>query len=144
MKRAIKFFADRCEMGSFARWTALWIALLAMAFQALLYAEHVSASAARNVAVAGPDDKLGFLEICTGDGVVILSNGELAPGSALGSTCLICASASVVGFDQPAPVALADCAFGLVARLDIARASEAPVGAARAGSAAIRAPPLRA
>ncbi|MCB1350365.1 MAG: hypothetical protein KDK11_17665, partial [Maritimibacter sp.] len=50
-----------------------WLALVAMALQFAFFADHIGANAVAGVGAAGPGERMGFLEICTGDGIVLLS-----------------------------------------------------------------------
>lgn len=121
----------------------LWargLALVAMALQFAFFADHIGANAVAGLGAAGPGDRMGFLEICTGAGVVRVS----PDGTPLASTdgCVICSNAAILAFAEPfhwvAPV------FDVVA---IARLAHVPVlqDAASArfpGAQPIRAPPV--
>jgi hypothetical protein len=116
-----------------------WVALVAMALQFAFFADHIGANAVAGVGAAGAGDRMGFLEICTGDGIVLLSADGTPVAAADG--CVICASAAVLAFVTPfawtAPV------FDVV---EIARLPHVPVlGAETAarfpGAKPIRAPP---
>ncbi|MCW2307929.1 DUF2946 family protein [Rhodobium gokarnense] len=75
-----------------------WLALWAMLLQAAFAAEHASAMAVA-AAIGGPDGtSLGFLQICTADGIVTIgADGKPIPRSNDGTSCLLCGIAAVGG-----------------------------------------------
>lgn len=138
--RARKTFATCLRALSVAR----ALAVVAMLLQAILYAEHLGASAVAGTAPAGA--RLGFLQICTGEGVVWMPVGdgvdaERVPQTSTHSTCPICTSPGVCGFDVPLASAVA--AIRPVVFTPAARHTEqrAPVILWLAGLGQIRAPP---
>ncbi len=116
-----------------------WVALVAMALQFAFFADHIGANAVAGVGAAEPGDRMGFLEICTGDGIVLLSpDGTPVAGP---DGCMICTSAAILAF--VAPFAWVAPVFDVV---EIARLPHIPVlGAETAarfpGAQPIRAPP---
>jgi len=116
-----------------------WVALVAMALQFAFFADHIGANAVAGMGAAGPGDRMGFLEICTGDRIVLMSPDGTPIAARDG--CVICASAAVLAFVTP--FAWTAPAFDVV---EIARLPVVPVlGAATAarfpGAKPIRAPP---
>ncbi|MEZ5684657.1 MAG: DUF2946 family protein [Paracoccaceae bacterium] len=88
------------------------LALLAMLLQVALFTDHIGASAVAGVQgpqLAGAQHS-GLLQICTGEGVVLLGpDGSRAPtqgnGGHGGGSCPVCSSSSMCSFDAPAAVA---------------------------------------
>lgn len=117
-----------------------WLALVAMALQFAFFADHIGANAVAGVGAAGPGERMGFLEICTGDGIVLLS----ADGTPVAADdgCPICTNAAILAF--AAPFAWTAPVFDVV---EVARLPHVPVLTAAAdarfpGARPIRAPPL--
>lgn len=85
------------------------LAMVAMLLQVAFYAEHLGATAAYELGGAPIGAKLGFLEICTGEGVKLLdpATGQVVgqsgstPAPHSNSDCAVCSSASVCSFDAP-------------------------------------------
>jgi len=116
-----------------------WLALVAMALQFAFFADHIGANAVAGLGAAKPGDRMGFLEICTGEGIVLIAPDGAPVVSH--ETCVICTNASILAFAEPfdwvAPV------FEVV---EIARLPHVPVLCAAAdarfpGAKPIRAPP---
>ena len=83
-------------------------ALFAMCLQVLFYADHIGAAAAAEIGNPPAGARLGLLQICTGDGIVLMTpdgrelpNAPAQPSHDSGQ-CSVCTSASVCGFDAPA------------------------------------------
>jgi len=119
---------------------AAWAALFAMALQFAFLADHIGASAVAGVGAAKPGDRMGVLEICSGDGIVLVSP-DGTPAAATDG-CLICSNAAILAFVTPfawdAPV------FDVI---EVARLPQVPVLRAEAaarfpGAKPIRAPPV--
>jgi len=94
---------------------ALWVhvfALFAMCVQVLFYADHIGAAAAAEIGHAPAGARLGLLQICTGEGIVLMTpDGRTVPNAPAqpghdGGQCSVCSSASVCGFDAPAAMAM--------------------------------------
>ena len=94
---------------------ALWVhvfALFAMCVQVLFYADHIGAAAAAEIGNPPAGARLGLLQICTGEGVVLMTpDGRTVPNAPAqpsheSSQCSVCTSASVCGFDAPAAMAM--------------------------------------
>lgn len=81
------------------------VAIFALLIQTLTAAAHISATAIRSSGTFAPDATLGFLEICTGNGIIRLVPGSHDHGSGHGSTCPVCVSVCALGFDQPTAIA---------------------------------------
>lgn len=137
--------AMRYLSGSFAR----WVAVLAMVFQVAFFADHLGATAVYAMGKVPVGERMGFLELCTGEGIVWLDplTGQTsaqgsAPVSQTPSDCAVCSSASVCGFDAPASAASPILQTALVPAPFVAvpDASEVVSPIARPGQ--IRAPPL--
>lgn len=82
---------------------ALLAVALALVLQLVMTAEHLGAEAGR-LADPSATTRTGFLQICTGEGIVTMpvpAAGTGAPGSASHSGCVICANACVANFDLP-------------------------------------------
>ncbi len=122
-----------------ARRVSGWVALVAMALQFLFFADHIGANAVAGVGAATPGDRMGFLEICTGDGIVLMSPDGTPIAAPDG--CVICTNAAILAF--VAPFAWEAPVFD---RVELARLPQVPVlGSATAarfpGAQPIRAPP---
>ncbi len=124
--------------GLFAR----WLALVAMAVQFAFFADHIGANAVAGIGAANPGERMGFLEICTGDGIVHLSPDGTPVAAPDG--CVICTNASILAF--AAPFDWAPPVFDVVeiARLPHVRVLQAPAAARFPGAKPIRAPPVSA
>lgn len=137
--RARRAFSNRFRALSFAR----ALALVAMLLQAVLYAEHAGASAVAAAGHAPEGTRGGFLQICTGEGIILMPVGGAEPASQTGahSSCPICTSPGACGFDMPQ--ASAAVAFQPAVYAPVARRAEvpAPVSLRLVGLGQIRAPP---
>lgn len=128
---------------SLRRWLAVTLlALFAMAMQVTASAEHLGASAAR--ALSGAEGaRLGFLQICTGEGIVEIP-GPAGPDDHHASvTCVVCsfAAGSQTGDGWAvAPALPASSPPDTV--LAALSAPAAPRAGAATGVPAIRAPPV--
>jgi len=88
------------------------LAVLAMVMQVLVATAHLGAEAARASGVSEPDVRLGFLEICTGQGIIIIGPSGSTQSGGSTASCAVCASACAYGFDQPVEAAeVSDAAF---------------------------------
>ena len=129
--------------------------MLAMLVQVLFFAEHLGASAVHGLGQLAPGARLGFLQICTGEGIALLDPasgqivagqivaqpGQAPPAAPAHGDCAVCANAGVCAFATPDAVAAPFPVFLLQAALD---AVQTPVFGfipplARPGQ--IRAPP---
>lgn len=123
-------------MGAFAQ----AFALFAMLVQFTFYADHIGANAVSGIGTAGPGERLGFLEICTGDGIGYV-NADGTPVAGGHNDCPICTNASILAFGEP--VALDTPVFDFVpvetvrVTLDAASLAQARFP----GAKPIRAPP---
>jgi hypothetical protein len=116
------------------------VALLSMMVQVVFYADHIGASAARSAGLADPDARLGILEICTGEGVQLITlDGQPVQGH---TDCPICENASVLAFGEPEPLAEPVFPFVAVATVLELPQAEAPAEARFPGAKPIRAPPF--
>lgn len=124
-------------LGAFAQ----AFALFAMLVQFVFYADHIGANAVAGIGAAGPGERLGFLEICTGDGIQRL-NPDGTPVAEGYVACPICTNASILAFGEP--VALDTPVFDFVpveavwVSLDVASLAQARFP----GAKPIRAPPV--
>ena len=119
---------------------ARWLALVAMALQFAFFADHIGANAVAGLGAAKPGDRMGFLEICTGAGIVLMTPDGTPIASPEG--CVVCTNASILAF--AAPFAWEAPVFDVV---EVARLAHVPVLAAEAsarfpGAKPIRAPPV--
>lgn len=115
------------------------LALLAMVVQFAFYADHIGAVAAKAFGGSTPGARLGFMEICTGNGIEVIALGEgpVDPAHA----CPICENASVMAFGEPPAMELP--AFALVPFVlawNLPRATHT-AGLRFPGNHPIRAPP---
>lgn len=121
-----------------------WLALFAMVLQALFAAEHVSAMAVSS-AIGGPTgDPLGFLQICTANGVANLDDEDDGPQTPRGNgePCVLCGSAAVSSAVQATMPAIVDAPLAPIAH-SLSLPAEAPLlqrVACRAGTT--RGPPV--
>jgi hypothetical protein len=116
------------------------VALFAMFVQVLFYADHIGAVAAKSTGDAALDARLGFLEICTGNGIEVigLDGKPVAPEH----DCPICENASVLAFGEPVALPIPDFPFvAFVAGWVLPRASHA-ADMRFPGNRQIRAPPV--
>lgn len=117
-----------------------WIALFSMVLQLAFFADHIGANAVAGVGAAAPGDRMGFLEICTGDGMVVISPDGTPVATP--ESCPICTSAAILAFAEPfaweAPVFDATA----VARLPHVAALGPRATARFPGTKPIRAPPV--
>ncbi|MCB1337271.1 MAG: hypothetical protein KDK10_07400 [Maritimibacter sp.] len=118
---------------------ARWMALVAMALQFAFYADHIGADAVAGVGAAEPGARLGFLEICTGDGVVLV--GPDGAPVAAPNDCPICQNASILAFATPFAWEAPVFAVVEVARLPRVATVAAPAEAQFPGTKPIRGPP---
>lgn len=126
-----------------------FVGLLAMLLQVLLAAEHASAMAVA-VAKGGPDGRpMGFLDICTAQGLLRLPvpagiGGKAAPpvSHSGGAACAVCATAAATG---NADVPIAAPAAIIPTQLQVALVVSAAFGPVLAAgldrSHPVRAPP---
>lgn len=128
---------------------ARWVAVLAMLIQVVFFAEHLGATAVHAIGKVPVGERMGFLELCTGEGIVWLDplTGQTsAPGGAPAnhgsSDCAVCSSASVCSFDAPASAASPVLELALVPApfVVVPAATDFVSPIARPGQ--IRAPPL--
>ncbi|MGD9919513.1 MAG: DUF2946 family protein [Paenirhodobacter sp.] len=142
----------RSPAGNQARQKAAQIfAVFAMLLQVAFFADHLGASLAAEVGRAAPGARLGLLQICTGEGVAwITPDGQrvaepgATPGPAqghAGTSCPVCASASVCSFAAPQAAQLPVFVADLVAQPALVLHDRAPHAARRARVTQIRAPP---
>ncbi len=122
----------------------LWLGLLAMAMQLLFAAEHASALAVSAARGGGDGTPLGFLQICTAEGLVDIAPGSGQPspdGSRNAASCVVCGTSCVTGA-MAAPTA-ADILPIAVTAIDIAGGPAADLvrATARPGERHARAPP---
>lgn len=121
--------------GLFAR----TIVILAMLVQIVFFAEHTGAVVAQMLGAKTPETRLGFLELCTGNGIFTAVRGD---SEAPGGDCPICANASVMAFSEPE--ALQSPVFAAIALGEIGTPGQ-PVSLTSAlfpGVKPIRAPPV--
>ena len=125
--------------GRLARWFPRWFALVAMALQFAFFADHIGANAVAGLGAAKPGDRMGFLEICTGEGIVRLS----PDGTPITDhdTCVICANAAILAFAEPFDVAPPVFDLVEIARLPHVPVLEDTTEARFPGAKPIRAPP---
>lgn len=124
-------------------------AVFAMVLQVLFTADHLGATLAAESGRAAPGERLGLLEICTGEGIVLMTpDGRVVSTGASGSgghsgaqTCPVCASASVCHFAAPDGAAVPILQAALIAPLDVSPMVVAIHVPARPNVTPIRAPP---
>ncbi|KQB11449.1 hypothetical protein H9N28_04655 [Rhodobacter capsulatus] len=126
--------------GVFAR----WLAVLAVALQSLLFAEHLSAAALQDLAGLPPGARAGFLQLCTGEGVALYdpASGRVVQMAEGHAPCAICASAAVCAFAMPAQPDLPPPQLHLLTALDPAALIPFAFIAPVPRSGLIRAPPV--
>lgn len=121
------------------------LALVAMLLQVVFLAEHLGASAAHDPGRAGAAERLGFLQICTGEGVALFdpASGRVVPGpgGADHGGCAICASASICSFATPGAAVTAAPQPLLLAAVEPVAVLPLGVIAPLSRSGLIRAPP---
>jgi len=127
--------------------SARGLALLAMLLQLGLTADHLGATLLRELGRAGPDERLGLMQICTGEGVILVTaDGRPAPAPTSGhdtaTQCAVCVSASVCSFDTPSASAMPAFAANLVAPPVLSLREVASPVLRRAQAHGIRAPPV--
>ena len=127
----------RTLLGAFAQALALFAMLVQFAF----YADHIGASAVAGVGAAGPGERLGFLEICTGDGVQLISR-DGTPMPAGHGDCPICENASILAFGEPAALVAPAFDFVPVEEIRMVVVAAAVVEVRFPGAQPIRAPPV--
>jgi hypothetical protein len=123
-------------LGAFAQAFALFAMLVQFAF----YADHIGANAVAGIGAAGPGDRFGFLEICTGDGIARI-NADGTPVETGPNDCPICNNASILAFGEP--VALDTPVFDVVPveTIRVSLDASSPAEARFPGAQPIRAPP---
>ncbi|OIP86611.1 MAG: hypothetical protein AUK37_02910 [Rhodobacterales bacterium CG2_30_65_12] len=124
-------------LGAFAQ----AFALFAMLVQFALYADHIGAAAVAGIGAAGPGERLGFLEICTGSGVQRVS-ADGTPAVDGHNDCPICTNASILAFGEPAALATPVFDFVPVAEIRMVVVATSPAEARFPGAKPIRAPPV--
>ncbi|WP_170952566.1 hypothetical protein [Rhodobacter sp. JA431] len=126
------------------------LAVLAMLVQVVFFAEHLGASAVHAMGSVTPGERLGFLQICTGEGIALYdpATGKMvtAPGQSLPSPtshgdCAVCSSAGVCSFDAPTGAVAPTPNFTLQAVAETALFIPFDIIAAPRRSGLIRAPP---
>lgn len=129
---------------------ARWLALVAMLVQVLFFAEHLGASAVHGLGQFAPGARLGFLQICTGEGIalfdpasgrIVVQAGQAPPTAPGHGDCAVCASAGVCSFASPQAALAPAPVFILQAALDAALAAVFGFIPAIARPGHIRAPP---
>ncbi|WP_157617150.1 DUF2946 family protein [Thioclava pacifica] len=130
------------------------LALVAMLLQALFYADHIGAAAAAEFGRAAPGARLGLLQICTGEGIVLMTpdgrvvSNPTAPAGSTGhghgsnSDCAVCSSASVCGFDAPKATPLPIFAAQLAPAPFLSLRAQGGLKLHRDTQTPIRAPPV--
>lgn len=126
---------SRSPTGTIAR----TFALVAMALQFAFFADHIGASAVAGAGAAEPGSRMGVLELCTGDGIVLLSPGGVPAARPDG--CAICTNAAILGFAEPFAWTPPVFDVAAAARLPVVRALGSVTIARFPGSRPIRAPP---
>lgn len=130
-----------------ALFTAHGFAVFAMVLQVLFTADHLGATLAAESGRAAPGARLGLLEICTGEGIVLMTpDGRVVPtgapsGHSGTQSCPVCASASVCHFAAPDGAAVPILQADLIAPLDVSPRVAAIHVPARLNVTPIRAPP---
>ena len=118
---------------------ARWLALVAMALQFAFVADHIGATAVAGVGTAEPGDRMGLLEICTGEGIVLIA-ADGTPVATHG-TCVICTNAAILAFAEPFDSAPPVFDGVEIARLPIVPVLQDATDARFPGAQPIRAPP---
>jgi len=123
-----------------------------MLLQVLFATDHLGATLTTEARLAGwavPGGKLGLLEICTGEGIVLMTpDGRVVQqtgGPAHGGQshqCAVCASASVCHFAAPDGASLPILAADLIAPAFASLLARAVLVPARRSVTPIRAPPV--
>lgn len=125
-----------------------------MLLQVLFYADHIGAAAAAEFGRAAPGARLGLLQICTGEGIVLMTpdgrvvSNPAAPAGSSGhghgasSDCAVCSSASVCGFDAPKATPMPIFAAQLAPAPFLSLRERAGLVLRRTSVQAIRAPPI--
>lgn len=126
------------------------LALAAMLVQVLFYADHMGASAARAAGISPAGARLGFLQICTGEGVIwatpdgqSLTDSPAAPMQS-DSVCALCVAASMFGFDSPDAIVVPIFQTSVLATLALPLLSVAAPRLRGLQQTPIRAPPVAA
>ncbi|MDV7145217.1 hypothetical protein R3X27_21245 [Tropicimonas sp. TH_r6] len=117
------------------------LALVAMLFQILLTTDHLGASAVRAFGAEPEIAGFGLMEICAGDGVLVIELGGGAEKT--GDACPVCISAAVADFGEVAAAAPPDPAFALLAQSSAISVGEAVTSPGVSSTKPIRAPPSR-
>ena len=129
---------------------ARWLGLLAMLVQVLFFAEHLGASAVHGLGQLAPGARLGFLQICTGEGIALLDPasgqivaqpGQAPPAAPAHGDCAVCANAGICAFATPDAAAAPVPVFILQATLDAAQLAVFGFIPPLARTGQIRAPP---
>lgn len=116
------------------------LVIFALLAQGAFFADHIGAMAGKALGNAPADARLGFLEICTGNGGVTIVAGEGTESPE--HECPVCQSDAVAAFAAPAAMALPAFAF---IPIDMAREIPRITHVAAAwfpGSHPIRGPPV--
>lgn len=71
------------------------LAFVAMVFQVLLTADHLGASAVAAFGVKADGVRFGIMEICSGDGVLLI---DMSGEGTDGHDCPVCANAAIADF----------------------------------------------
>ncbi len=132
--------------GAFVR----WIAVVAMLLQVALFTDHLGATAVHALGKVPMGERMGFLELCTGEGIVWFdpatgqtsATGAPASASHGSSDCAVCSSASVCSFDTPAATASPIFLTAPIAAPDLVFPDTFGFVEPLARSGQIRAPPL--
>ncbi len=126
------------------------LALAAMLVQVLFYADHMGASAARAAGVSAAGARLGFLQICTGEGVIwatpdgqSLTDSPAAPMQS-DSVCALCIAASMFSFDNPDAIVVPIFQTDVIATLALELPTVATPRSRGQQQTPIRAPPVAA
>lgn len=128
--------------------SARTVALFAMLLQVLLFTDHIGASAVAGTGLAAPGERLGLLQVCTGEGIVYMTpDGRRVDGPREGAghggrSCPVCASAAMGSFDSPQGVTVPVFAAHLIAPPVPSLREVAVVVQRRASATPIRAPPV--
>ncbi|MEZ5713992.1 MAG: hypothetical protein R3D85_01770 [Paracoccaceae bacterium] len=133
------------------RWVGVKaFAVFTMLLQVLVAADHLGATLG---AQAGAGARLGFLELCTGEGIALLTpDGRIIPagevegrvpggGHSQAPQCPVCVSAAACSFDAPDEAAVPVFVTGLALPLAAIDAPDELHVAARLSETPIRAPP---
>lgn len=135
MRRDDTSLTVRNILGAFAQAFALFAMLVQFAF----YADHIGANAVSGVGASGPGQRMGFLQICTGDGI-----GYVSADGTGSAECPICENASILAFGEPVALAVPVFDFVPVEEIRMVVVATSPAEARFPGEKPIRAPPVTA